>query len=95
MAETWGELGDGNFFSPTKMTFFLKIFSILAAKISDDLFFLFSHRPGFSNFPSLLPDFPDLYYVRYRTQPFPHKKNTLFPIFAAQISDDLVFSLLC
>src|SRR6218665_1024370 len=35
-----------------------------------------SHRPGFSNFPPLLPDFPDLYFVRYRTQPFPHKKNT-------------------
>src|SRR6218665_617594 len=38
----------------------------------------FSHRPGFSNFPSLLPDFQDLYFVRCRTQPFPHKNNTFF-----------------
>src|SRR6218665_364396 len=45
-------------------------------------FYFFSHRPGFSNFLSLFPDFPDLYFVRYRTQPFPHKKNTFFPILA-------------
>jgi len=41
----------------------------------------FNHRPGFSNFPSLLPNFPDLYFVTYRTQPFPHKKNTIFTLF--------------
>src|SRR6218665_376129 len=42
----------------------------------------FSHRPGFSNFPSLYPDFPDLYFVRYRTQPLPHKINTFFLLFS-------------
>ena len=45
----------------------------------------FSHRPGFSNFPFLFLYFPDLYFVRHRTQPFPHKKNTflLFSYFPA------------
>src|SRR6218665_3338650 len=41
--------------------------------------FFLSHRSSFSNFPSLLSDFPDLCFVRYRTQPFPHKKKTFFP----------------
>src|SRR6218665_1771369 len=41
----------------------------------------FSNRPDFSNFPSLFPDFPELYFVSYRTQPFPHKKNTFFYFF--------------
>jgi len=55
----------------------------------------FSHRPGFSNFPwfyrsfsnfsSLFPDFPDLYFVKCRTQPFPHNKNTFFHISATKI----------
>jgi len=38
----------------------------------------FSHWPGFSNFPSLLPDFPDLCSAKSRTWPFPQKKNTFF-----------------
>src|SRR6218665_1978652 len=58
----------------------------------------FSHRPCFSNFPSLLPDFPDLFFsftlldIRYRTQSFPHKKNTFFPILAAEKHLFLLFS---
>src|SRR6218665_1653915 len=59
----------------------------------------FSHPPCFSNFPSLLPDFPDLFFsftlldIRYRTQPFPHKKNTFFPILAAEKHLFLLFTL--
>ena len=34
----------------------------------------FSHRPGFRIFT----DFPDLYFLRWRAWPFPHKKNTFF-----------------
>jgi len=32
----------------------------------------------------IFPDFPNLYFVWYRTQPFPRKKNTFFPILAAK-----------
>ena len=46
------------------------------------------HRPDFSNFPSLLPDFPDLCFVIYRTQPFPHKKNTFFTLFILSRTSD-------
>jgi len=36
----------------------------------------FSHRPGVSDFPFLLPDFSYLYYVKCGIwRPFPHKKN--------------------
>src|SRR6218665_729977 len=48
----------------------------------------FSHRPGFSNFPSRLPDSPDLFFsftlldIRYRTQSSQEKH--LFPILAAE-----------
>jgi len=45
VAETWRQVwGDGKFFADQDEFFFVKI-SILAAKISDDLFY--SHRPGF------------------------------------------------
>ena len=36
----------------------------------------------FGIFPSLFPDFPDLYFVRCRTQPFPHNKNTFLTLFS-------------
>src|SRR6218665_1875726 len=65
--ETWRRVWGGRkIFSPTKMTNFSEKISILAANISDD-YFLFSHRPGFSNFSSLLPDFPDLCSAKSRT----------------------------
>src|SRR6218665_261061 len=64
------------------MTFSEKI-PIFEKKISDDHFF--SHRPRFSNFPSLFPDFPDLYLVRYRKQPFPRKKTPFFPFLQQKI----------
>ena len=38
----------------------------------------FSHQPGFSNFPSLLPDFPFLYSVY---DPFLTRKTPLFTLF--------------
>src|SRR6218665_3399998 len=60
------------------MTFFSGKISIFRVQISDDVFF--SHRPGFSDFPFLFPDFPYVYYVKCRV-PFPHKKNTFFTLF--------------
>ena len=54
--------------------FFLKKFKIpiFAAKISDDLFLVIDQVLR------IFPDFPDLYFVRYRTQPFPRKKTPFF-----------------
>ena len=54
--------------------FFRKNIFTFRVKISD-FFFFFSHRPGFSDFPFLFPDFPYLYYVKCRIRPFPHLKN--------------------
>src|SRR6218665_2690437 len=50
------------------MTVFREKISIFRAKISDDFFFSFSHRPGFSDFPFLFPDFPYLYYCRMKAR---------------------------
>src|SRR6218665_88355 len=76
VSETLRRVWEGRkIFSPTKMTFFSEKISILVANISDDLFLVIDQV--FRIFP-LLPDFPDLFFVRYRTQPFPHKKNTFF-----------------
>src|SRR6218665_2915189 len=52
----------------------------------------FSHRPGFSNFPSLLPDFPDLFFsfrfylVRYQISYtiLSSQEKHLFSILAAE-----------
>ena len=71
VAETWRRVwGDGKFSrgGPRLMNYVffwknLKI-SIFTVKISDDLFFFFSHRPGFSDFPFLFADLPYLYYVQ-------------------------------
>src|SRR6218665_3003213 len=38
--------------------------------------FFFSHRPHFSDFPFLFPDFPYLCYIKCHILPLPHKKNT-------------------
>ena len=38
----------------------------------------FSNRPGSSDFFFLFPHFPNVYYVKCRIWPFPHKKNTIF-----------------
>ena len=70
------------------MTVFSEKISIFTAKISDDLFFLFSHRPGFSDFPVLFTDFPYLYYVKCRMWPFPHKKPTFFTLFILSHTSD-------
>jgi len=81
VAETWRRVwGDGKIFRGAQEDFFLKKFPFPRQKF----LMTFFHRPGFSNFPSHFPDFPDLYFVRCRTQPFPHKKNTFFPILAAR-----------
>src|SRR6218665_1186947 len=72
--------GTENFFADQDDVFFLKKIPFLRQKFLRTL--SLSHRPDFPNFPSLLPDFPDLYFVRYRTQPFPHKKNTYFLLFS-------------
>src|SRR6218665_2976517 len=37
----------------------------------------FSHRPGFSDFPFLFPDFPYLYCVKCRISPFFTRKTTI------------------
>ena len=68
-----------SFFSPTKMTIFLTI-SILAAKISDDLFFDQVFR--------IFTDFPDLYFVKCRAWPFPHNKTTFFTLFMLSRTSD-------
>ena len=140
MADTWRRVwGDGKNFRQPRRLFLKKL------PFSGKNFWLpfFSHRPGFSNFPSLLhdfpdlyfvryvryhtlhnpfltrktpffhfggknfwwpsflvidqvfqifTDFPDLYFVRYRTQPFPHKKNTFFTFFILwRTSDNTTF----
>jgi len=59
---------DRTFFRRPRWRFFLKNFHFSGKNF---WWPFFRHRPGFSHFPSLLPDFPDLYFVRYRTQPFP------------------------
>ena len=76
VAETWRRIwGDATiFFRP---------------KISEWGFFgknfwwpFFSYRPSFSDFPFLFPDFPCLYYDKYRILPFPHKKNTFLLLYS-------------
>src|SRR6218665_3228160 len=62
--------GRDTFFADQDDVFSEKI-PILAAKISDDLFLVIGHVV----FP-LFPNFPELYFVRYRTQPFPHQLIT-------------------
>jgi len=57
VAETWRRVwGDGKIFRRPRWRFFLK-------KRQKFLMTFFGHQPGFSNFPSLLPDFSFLYYV--------------------------------
>src|SRR6218665_3371166 len=55
------------------MTFFSEKISVFTATNFDDIFF--SHRPGFSDFPFLFPDFPCLYCVIY--DPFFTRKTTI------------------
>src|SRR6218665_3119305 len=59
-------------FSLTKMTIFSEQIYVLAAKISDDLFLVIDQVFR------IVTDFPDLYFLKCRTRPFPHKKNTFF-----------------
>ena len=68
------------------LTFFSGKISIFTANISDDLFL--SHRPGFSDFPFLSPDFSYLYYVKCRISPFPHKKKPFFTLFILSRASD-------
>jgi len=63
-----------------------KIISIVTAKISDDLFFIY--RPGFLDFAFLFPDFPYLYHVKCPILPFPHKKNTFFTLLILSRASD-------
>jgi len=76
VAETWRQVWGGRKnFLPTKMRFFSEKISILAAKFSDDFFLVIDQVFR------IFTDFPDLYFVKCRTWPFPHKKNTLFYTF--------------
>ena len=63
-----------------------KIISIVTAKISDDLFFIY--RPGFLDFAFLFPDFLYLYHVKCPILPFPHKKNTFFTLLILSRTSD-------
>ena len=57
------------------MTFLSEKISIFTTKNSDDFF---SHRPGFSDFPFLFPDFPYLYRVKCLIyDPFFTRKTTI------------------
>src|SRR6218665_3415210 len=96
VAETWRRIweGDGKLFSRPKISerrFFREKFPFSGVKISDDLFY--SHRPGFSDFPFLFPDFFRIFTVlNVVYDPFPHKKNTFFTLFIlSRASDNTTF----
>ena len=74
--------GTENFFADQDfwMTLFSENNSIFTAKISDDL--SSSHRPGFSDFPFLLPDFPYLYYVTMSYMSLSSQEKHLFLLFS-------------
>jgi len=76
------EFGGTEKFFADQDDFFLTKIPIFATKISDDLFLVIDQV--FRIFPLFSLNFQDLYFVRYRTQPFPHKKNTFSPILAAK-----------
>ena len=56
--------GEKKFRGPRFLNDVSEKISIFAAKISYDLFF--SHWPFFSDFPFLFPDFPYVYFVKWR-----------------------------
>src|SRR6218665_3568049 len=51
------------------MTVFSKKFPFSRPKFLMKFLVFFSHRPGFSDFPFLFPDFLYLYYVKCRIRP--------------------------
>ena len=61
-------LGERRNFSRTKMRFFRKKFPFSRQKFL--MTFFFRHRPGFSDFPFLFPDFPYLCYAKCHIWPF-------------------------
>src|SRR6218665_3062638 len=76
--------GDG------KMTFIQKKFTFYRQKfLMTFLNMVIDHVSRI--FPLFALIFPDLYFVRYHTQPFPHKKNT-FSHFASKIFLMTLFS---
>src|SRR6218665_833868 len=60
--------------------------SIFRVKISDDLFF--SHRPGSSDFSFLFPNFPYVYYVKFRMTLSSQEKTQIFTLFMVSRTSD-------